>query len=293
MSFLPSCFLLSWFPAHRLLGHFLCDVFPSHSASTVWAFLSLASAVLGLHLVGAELRLLPPGYVQVMASDMLGECVISSFLSRHSKDLKWWTSITAWLQLRVLLGKQRKVYPQGVRAGWPQRRGQCIIFYILFHYGLSQHIECGSPCYTVGPCDWFIHPMCNNWHLLTPNSPSIPPLLCFPLDNHKSVVCSVSLFLFPFFLLLLLPCPSIWTQRNSSPHLPLPSSFHPGFQVQNSDDNDDDDFIIVTVWPCKIFGPFSPFIFIFYPGGKEVIQHKNNVKKATNIVRKRLFVLKA
>ncbi|OWK02384.1 LARS2 [Cervus elaphus hippelaphus] len=43
----------------------------------------------------------------------------------------------------------------------------------------------------------------------------------------------------------------------------------PRFQVQNSDDNDDDDFIIVTVWPCKIFGPFSPFIFIFYPGGKE------------------------
>ena len=30
--------LLSWFPAHRLLGHFHCDVFPSHSASTVWVF---------------------------------------------------------------------------------------------------------------------------------------------------------------------------------------------------------------------------------------------------------------
>ena len=39
--------------------------------------------------------------------------------------------------------------------------------------------------------------------------------------------------------------------------------------------NDDDDFIIVTVWPCEIFGPFPPFIFIFYPGGKEVIQHKD------------------
>ena len=114
---------------------------------------SLASAVLGLHLVGAELRLLQTGYIQVTASDMSGECIISSFLSHHSKDLKWRTSVTARLQLRVLLGKKRKVHVQGVRVGRPQRRGQCIIFYILFHYGLSQDIEYGSPRYTVGPCD--------------------------------------------------------------------------------------------------------------------------------------------
>ena len=109
---------------------------------------SLASALLGLHFVGAELRLLQPGYIQV-TSDMLGECVISSFLSRHSKDLKWRTSVTAWLQLSILLGKQRRVHPRGVRAGRPQRRGQSIIFYILFYYGLSH----GSSYYTVGPCD--------------------------------------------------------------------------------------------------------------------------------------------
>ena len=55
---------------------------------------------------------------------MLGECVISSVLSHQSKNLKWRTSVIAWLQLRVLAGKQqRKVHPQGVRAGWPQRRG--------------------------------------------------------------------------------------------------------------------------------------------------------------------------
>ena len=54
---------------------------------------------------------------------LLGECVTSLVLSRHSKDLKQRTSVTARLQLRVLLGKQRKVHPQGVRAGRPQRRG--------------------------------------------------------------------------------------------------------------------------------------------------------------------------
>ena len=52
-----------------------------------------------------------------------GECVISSVLSCCSKDLKWWTSDTALLQLRVLFNKQRKLHPQGMRVGQPQRRG--------------------------------------------------------------------------------------------------------------------------------------------------------------------------
>ena len=55
---------------------------------------------------------------------MLGECVISLVLSWRSKDLKWWTSITAGLQPRVLFGKQRKVHPFFcMRVGQPQRRG--------------------------------------------------------------------------------------------------------------------------------------------------------------------------
>ena len=54
---------------------------------------------------------------------LLGERVTSSVLSHHSKDLKWKTSFTARLQLRVLLGKQGKVQPQGVRAGRSQRQG--------------------------------------------------------------------------------------------------------------------------------------------------------------------------
>ena len=52
-----------------------------------------------------------------------GECAISSLMSCCSKELKWWTSVTAQLQLRVSLGKQRKVHPRVVRAGRPQRRG--------------------------------------------------------------------------------------------------------------------------------------------------------------------------
>lgn len=33
---------------------------------------------------------------------LLGECVISLVLSCRSKDLKWWTSVTAWLQLSFI-----------------------------------------------------------------------------------------------------------------------------------------------------------------------------------------------
>ena len=66
---------------------------------------------------------------------MLGECIISSVLSHHSKNLKRQTSVSAQLQLSlngkpvlqlgyssVLFGKQRKIYPRAVRADQPQRR---------------------------------------------------------------------------------------------------------------------------------------------------------------------------
>ena len=54
---------------------------------------------------------------------MLGECVTSLVLSSCCKYLKWWTSVTAGFQLRVLFSKQTKVYPPGRRACQPLRRG--------------------------------------------------------------------------------------------------------------------------------------------------------------------------
>ena len=65
-------------------------------------------------------------FLQVCSNSLdlvLGECVISLVLSCHNKDLKWRTSVIAWLQLRVLFVKQRIVNPGGMRAGWPQKRG--------------------------------------------------------------------------------------------------------------------------------------------------------------------------
>ena len=85
-------------------------------------FLLIWASVLGLCLTGPELMLLQPGYIQDLAPDISGECVISSVLSHHSKDLKQWTSVTAWLQLSFI-HKQRRVHPRGMRAGWPNRWG--------------------------------------------------------------------------------------------------------------------------------------------------------------------------
>ena len=53
---------------------------------------------------------------------LLGECVISSVLSCRSKDLKWWTSVTAWLHLSFIW--QAKASTPSRCEGRPaQRRG--------------------------------------------------------------------------------------------------------------------------------------------------------------------------
>ena len=53
---------------------------------------------------------------------MSGECVISSILSHHNKDLKQQTKGLQLGYSSVLFSKWRKVLPWGVRVGWPQRR---------------------------------------------------------------------------------------------------------------------------------------------------------------------------
>ena len=70
---------------------------------------------------------------------MSGECVVSSVLSHHCKDLQRWTSVIAELQLRVLSRKQRKVHPQEVRAGDPKGKvlASSFFFGFLFLYVLS------------------------------------------------------------------------------------------------------------------------------------------------------------
>ena len=67
VSFLPSLFLLSQFPAWWAYCHFHCAGFSCVQLPPRELLPSWASAVLGLGLAGAKLRLFQAGSVQVMA----------------------------------------------------------------------------------------------------------------------------------------------------------------------------------------------------------------------------------
>ena len=94
MSFLPSLFLLPWFPACWASCHFPCTGVPSVQLPPHELSPSGASAVLSLRLAGAKLRLFQPGHIRVTAPYICWGSIISSVLSCRSKDLKWWASVT-------------------------------------------------------------------------------------------------------------------------------------------------------------------------------------------------------
>ena len=71
--------------------------------------LSLASTFLGLSQSYFS-------QVRSKSQHVSAECVISLVLSCCNKNLKWQTSVTAWLQLRVLFSKQRIIHPRGMRV---------------------------------------------------------------------------------------------------------------------------------------------------------------------------------
>ena len=82
----------------------------------------------------------------------------------------------------------------------------CILFHILFNYGLSEDTEYSSPCYTVGPC---LSILCS-LYLLVPNSqsflPSLTPattsLISVRLFHRYVHLCHILILftLFPFWL---------------------------------------------------------------------------------------------
>ena len=66
------------------------------------------------------------------AIKLLGERVISSVLSHHSKNLKWRTSVTVGYS-SVLFSKQRIVHPRGMRWANPKGKASiCLGFLVLY-----------------------------------------------------------------------------------------------------------------------------------------------------------------
>ena len=126
MSFLPSLFLLSQFPACWASCHFHCTGFPLCSASTTWAFAKL----------GFCCAWFPPcwAWAEVVSARLnpshgtrSGECVVSSVLSCHSKDLKWQTSVTALLQLSFIWQAKDSTPLRHVGRPTPKGRPQSVL----------------------------------------------------------------------------------------------------------------------------------------------------------------------
>ena len=101
-----------------------------HELSAEFVFVVPVSSTLGFSLlplcwVSTTLSFHSMSFLLCLASAWWGpsQGCFSQVTSRSwdSKDLKWWTSVTAWLQVRVLFKKQRTVYPRCVRVGWPPK----------------------------------------------------------------------------------------------------------------------------------------------------------------------------
>ena len=123
---------------------------------------------------------------------------------------KSWTRLSDWTELNYLLGHSVLLFFIDVqlikrcvnyccRAKWFSYIHICILFCILFHYGLSPDIEYSSLFSTVGPCCLSILCMivciCQSLH----PTPSLPHLLpC--LANTSLLSMSMILFLFHRFI---------------------------------------------------------------------------------------------
>ena len=84
-----------------------------------------------------------------LISLLSGEYVSSSDLSHCSKDLIWWTSVTALLQLSFIWQKKRIVHPQGVRTGQPQRRSSASVLLASSFYAFVS-----SPTLSLSYANW-------------------------------------------------------------------------------------------------------------------------------------------
>ena len=124
MSFLLSLLLLLQFLEHWASCYFPCAGFSSRSVSTTEAFAELGFSCTWLLPHGGWAEVVSTRLIQVTAPYMSGEFVISSVLSRCSKNVKQWTDHCYSSVLQLSFIWQAKENTSLRRKGWPTQKVQ-------------------------------------------------------------------------------------------------------------------------------------------------------------------------
>ena len=127
-----------------------------------WKGTKIILSFLSLHLLGqcAIPFAATAVWIQVMAPDMSGQCVISLVLSRHSKDLKCWTNVTSQLQLSFILQAKDSTLLRHKGGPTPKERSQSVLASFFYTFVSSPPWACpmqiglakkGHICFTWSP----------------------------------------------------------------------------------------------------------------------------------------------
>ena len=109
-----------------------------------WKGTKIILSFLSLHLLGqcAIPFAATAVWIQVIAPDMSGECVVSLVLSRHSKDLKCWTNVTSQLQLSFIWQAKDSTLLRHKGGPTPKERSQSVLASFFYTFVSSPSWAC-------------------------------------------------------------------------------------------------------------------------------------------------------
>ena len=122
---------------HLILFHpllLLLSVFPSARVFSTELILSTFTVLLTTRLLGKIPQL-------IMLLICWGECAVSSVLPHCTKNLKWQTSVTAWLQLSFIWQAKEHTSLRG-EAGWPKEERGSVLLLLLSIFSPPLSLPC-------------------------------------------------------------------------------------------------------------------------------------------------------
>ena len=146
-----ACLIPVWFPVLSTPGK-PCD----HQDKPIPKGLSLAPFICLIYFIEVELISSIVLISAIQQSDSI-QCDSMIYLHTHTHIPIYTHTCIYWVSQYIYIGLAQRfvlVFPYDVmqKSKWIFGPVQYILFYSLFHYGLSQDIESSSLCSTVEPC---------------------------------------------------------------------------------------------------------------------------------------------